>query len=139
MKKIAVILCGSGFKDGSEIRESVAVLWAISQEGAESSCFALHEPQSDVVNCLTGDVVPSEQRLQIVEAARIARGQVQSLTKKAIEILPTETIPQGIAALLAFDYEANLTTNLELMKKAISAVTTVEVTRAVRSARRQRR
>ena len=41
--KAAVILCGSGFKDGSEIRESVGVLWALSQEGVEASCFALDE------------------------------------------------------------------------------------------------
>jgi len=59
--------------------------------------------------------------------------QVKSLTKKTIEIIPTETIPQGIAALLAFDYEANLDTNTNLMKQAVSNVTTIEITRAVRT------
>ncbi len=40
MKRIAVVLCGSGFKDRSEIRESVGVLWALSQLPAEVYCFA---------------------------------------------------------------------------------------------------
>jgi len=59
--------------------------------------------------------------------------QVQSLTAKSIEVVPTETIPQGIAALLAFDYEADLETNAQLMNKARSAVKSIEITRAVRS------
>ncbi|MDD5288764.1 MAG: DAK2 domain-containing protein [Dehalococcoidales bacterium] len=59
--------------------------------------------------------------------------QVKPLTKKTVEIIPTETIPQGVAALLAFDYEANLDTNTTLMKQAIENVKTIEVTRAVRS------
>ncbi|RLE47041.1 MAG: DAK2 domain-containing protein [Candidatus Methanomethylicota archaeon] len=59
--------------------------------------------------------------------------QVQSLTSKSIKVIPTETIPQGIAALLAFDYEADFDTNAEIMKKAKSAVKSIEVTRAVRS------
>ena len=61
--------------------------------------------------------------------------QVQSLTVKSIEVVPTETIPQGIAALLAIDYEADLKTNSKLMKKAKSAVKSIEITRAVRSAK----
>jgi dihydroxyacetone kinase-like predicted kinase len=59
--------------------------------------------------------------------------QVQSLTQKTIEVVPTETIPQGVAALLAFDYEANLATNTQIMKKAVSTVSSIEITRAVRS------
>ena len=61
--------------------------------------------------------------------------QVQSLTAKSIEVMPTKTIPQGVAALLAFDYEADFKTNAEVMRKAQSAVKSIEITRAVRSAR----
>jgi len=63
----------------------------------------------------------------------LTAGQVQSLTTKSVEVVPTETIPQGVAALLAFDYEADFETNAQLMKKAKSAVRSIEVTRAVRS------
>ena len=64
----------------------------------------------------------------------MAAKQVQELTKKTIEVIPTETIPQGVAALLAFDYEADLQTNGQIMGKALSSVRTIEVTRAVRYA-----
>jgi len=59
--------------------------------------------------------------------------QVQSLTEKSIKVVPTETIPQGVAALLAFDYEADFETNAQIMNKAKSAVKSIEITRAVRS------
>ncbi|MFC1987160.1 DAK2 domain-containing protein [Chloroflexota bacterium] len=59
--------------------------------------------------------------------------QVHSLTKKRIEVVPTQTIPQGIAALLTFDYEADFETNARLMREAQSTVKTIEITRAVRS------
>ena len=59
--------------------------------------------------------------------------QVQSLTEKTIEVVPAETIPQGVAALLAFDYEANLKANVKIMKRAMSSVKSVEITRAVRA------
>jgi len=60
--------------------------------------------------------------------------QVQSLTDKMVEVVPTQTIPQGVAALLAFDYEADFETNVQLMKEAQSTVKTIEITRAIRSA-----
>ena len=63
----------------------------------------------------------------------MAAKQVQELTNKTIEVIPTETIPQGVAALLAFDYEADLQTNAQIMGKAFSSVRTIEVTRAVRA------
>jgi hypothetical protein len=65
----------------------------------------------------------------IVMAAR----QVHELTRKKIEVVPSETIPQGIAALLVFNYEADFETNVSAMKTALSAVRSGEVTTAVRS------
>ena len=59
--------------------------------------------------------------------------QVHSLTTKSIEVVPTKTIPQGVAALLAFDYEADFETNAQTMNKAQSAVKSIEITRAIRS------
>jgi DAK2 domain fusion protein YloV len=60
-------------------------------------------------------------------------GQVQSLTQKKVDVIHTRTIPQGVAALLAFDYEADFKTNTELMEKAISSVKSIEVTRSIRA------
>jgi len=60
--------------------------------------------------------------------------QVQSLTDKRIEVVPTKTIPQGVAALLAFDYEADFETNAKLMRESKTTIKTIEITRAIRSA-----
>jgi hypothetical protein len=60
--------------------------------------------------------------------------QVLKLTDKRVEVVPAHTIPQGVAALLTFDYEADFETNVRLMKEAIGRVRTVEITSAVRSA-----
>lgn len=85
----------------------------------------------------TVESVPSEKVVLLPNNKNIVltAGQVQSLTKKTVEVVPTESIPQGIAALLAFDYEANLKTNLQLMKKAASGVKSIEISRAIRSTR----
>jgi DAK2 domain fusion protein YloV len=83
------------------------------------------------------DVVPSEKVVILPNNKNIVltANQVQSLTSKTIEVVPTKTIPQGVAALLAFDYEADLETNTQNMNKAQSAVKSIEVTRAIRSTR----
>lgn len=59
--------------------------------------------------------------------------QVQAMTQKKVVVVPVETIPQGVTALLAFSYEADFDTNAEAMKQAISEVRTGEITTAVRS------
>jgi uncharacterized protein len=61
--------------------------------------------------------------------------QTQGLTKKKVVVVPTDTIPQGMAALVAFNYEGTLEENARTMEAAASQVQTGEVTRAVRDAR----
>jgi uncharacterized protein len=63
----------------------------------------------------------------------LTASQVQSLTKKSIKVVPTKTVPQGVAALLAFEYEADFDTNARVMEKARNSVKTIEITRAVRT------
>ncbi len=67
----------------------------------------------------------------IVMAAR----QTPQLTKKRVVVVPTETIPQGMAALIALNYQATLEENVKGMEEAASQVQTGEITRAVRDAR----
>ncbi len=83
------------------------------------------------------EAVPSEKVIILPNNKNIVltAGQVQSLTKKTVKVVPAKTIPQGVAALLAFDYEADLETNVQNMDEAISVVKSIEVTRAIRSTR----
>lgn len=50
----------------------------------------------------------------------------------AIHVVPTASIPQGIAAITAFDAEADVETNLAAMQQAAAHVVTGQVTYAVR-------
>lgn len=63
----------------------------------------------------------------------LAAQQTRELTKKQVAIVPTHTMPQGVAALLAFNYGASLEDNYQAMERAIAHVQTGEVTTAVRT------
>ena len=54
--------------------------------------------------------------------------------KRKVAVVPTQDVAQGIAALLAFNYEAGSEANVEAMERARTLVKTGGVTRAVRSA-----
>lgn len=78
MKKIAVILSGSGVFDGAEIHESVLAFLAIEQAGASWHCFAPNIAQHHVINHISGEEMP-ETRNVLIEAARIARGNIDDI------------------------------------------------------------
>ncbi|MHB1524844.1 MAG: DAK2 domain-containing protein [Candidatus Dormibacteria bacterium] len=58
------------------------------------------------------------------QAARVSRHEVK--------VVPSRNLPQGIAALLAFDPDARLEVNRQRMQRAMAEVHAIEVTKAVR-------
>jgi len=100
-------------------------------------------PGGQTMNPSTNDLlqaveaVPSEKVIILPNNKNIVltAEQVSGLTEKKIHVVPTRTIPQGVAALLAFDYEADLETNTVSMYQAQAEVKSIEVTRAVRATR----
>jgi DAK2 domain fusion protein YloV len=63
----------------------------------------------------------------------MAAQQAAALSGKEVVVVPTRTIPQGIAALLALNYQADLETNVEFMRAATDDVQSGEITTATRS------
>ncbi len=63
----------------------------------------------------------------------LTASQIKDLTKKSVEVIPTRTIPQGVTALMIFNYESTLEENIQSMSEAVKSVKTVEVTTAARS------
>ncbi len=59
--------------------------------------------------------------------------QVASLTHKEVYVVPSKTLPQGIAALISFNFEADFADNCKTMTQAINNIQTAEITTAVRS------
>ena len=80
------------------------------------------------------DSIPSDSVIILPNNKNIilTASQVQTLTSKKIAVIPTKTVPQGVAALLAFNYEGSLEDNMHSMEEAMKSVRTVEVTKAVR-------
>jgi len=78
MKKIAVVLSGCGHLDGAEITESVSLMIALSQLGAEVSYFA---PNMTIEskNHSTGKITIGDKRNILTESARITRGKSSPL------------------------------------------------------------
>ncbi len=95
--RIGVLLSGCGVYDGSEIHESVLILLALDKLGAEAVCMAPDVAQHEVVNHLTGEVMP-EQRNVLVESARIARGNIHSLDQIEAKDLDGLVLPGGFGA-----------------------------------------
>nr|WP_281176617.1 DAK2 domain-containing protein [Shouchella shacheensis] len=62
----------------------------------------------------------------------LAAEQAASVADNKVSVVPTKTVPQGLAALLAFNPTKNLAENAEHMKEAMGEVRTGEVTYAVR-------
>ncbi|MDW7645020.1 MAG: isoprenoid biosynthesis glyoxalase ElbB [Desulfuromonadales bacterium] len=98
MAKIGVILSGCGVYDGSEIHETVLTLLAIDRAGAEAVFMAPDIPQMHVINHLTGEPVPGEQRNVLQEAARIARGKIRNLKDVKAADIDALVLPGGFGA-----------------------------------------
>lgn len=96
-KTFAVILCGCGHQDGSEIHEATLTLWAVHKNGAEYQCFAPNIRQHHVLNHLNGEEMP-EQRNVLVEAARIARGKIKDVAQFDAAAFDGLVIPGGVGA-----------------------------------------
>lgn len=97
MKKVGVVLSGCGVYDGAEIHESVLTLLALAKRGAEAVCFAPDKNQVDVINHLSGEPM-SETRNVLIEAARIARGNILPLAQANADELDALIVPGGFGA-----------------------------------------
>jgi dihydroxyacetone kinase-like predicted kinase len=73
------------------------------------------------------DVLVLANHKDVVMAAR----QASALTRCTLHVIETTSLPQGIAAGLAFEPSLSLAANLERMREAAAGPMTIEVTDAV--------
>jgi hypothetical protein len=118
------VVSGDGF---AEVFRSLGVTAIVP--GGQTMNPSTREILRAVESTLSDKVIILPNNSNIVLTAN----QVQSLTNKEVEVVPTETMPQGIASLLSFNYDADLEGNTSAMEEARKRVRTMEVTRAVRS------
>ena len=98
MTRIAVVLSGSGVYDGSEIHEATLTLLHLDEAGASVQCFAPDKDQMHVIDHLQGEPVCGETRNVLVEAARIARGDIKPLDQLKAADYDAVIFPGGYGA-----------------------------------------
>ncbi len=98
-------------------------------EGGQTMNPSIEELASAVrqVNARSVIILPNNSNV-ILTAER-----TRDFVDKAISVVPTRTIPQGVAALVAFNAAADIAGNERAMNDALGQVSTGEVTYAVRN------
>jgi fatty acid kinase len=59
--------------------------------------------------------------------------QLDALTTKTVRVVPTRSMPEGLAALMAYDPEADAPTNTTAMRLASAEIASGEITKAIRA------
>ncbi len=95
--KIGILLSGCGVYDGAEIQEAVLSMLAVQEIGTEYICISVDAPQHHVINHTTGEEMP-ETRNMLVEAARIARGEIHNINTIAPADIDALIIPGGFGS-----------------------------------------
>jgi len=134
MKKVGLLLSGSGFNDGSDIHESVISMLALDRAGVETVIMAPNIDQMHVINHYTGQEM-DEFRNVLVESSRIARGNIKDMAEVTGNDIEALIIPGGFGvtknlsdyAMAGAECSVNpdvyrLVLELYLLKKPIGAI-----------------
>ena len=98
-KKVAVVLSGCGVYDGSECTETVSILLALSQRGADVKMFAPDAPTAHVINHSAGAPAEGEERNMLVESNRLARGEAKALSALDVKDFDALVFPGGFGVM----------------------------------------
>ena len=122
---VLAVAAGDGLKSVFESLEAASVL-----EGGDTMNPSVRELVEAVEQLPAESVVVLPNNKNIVPAAR----QAAELASKDVGVVPTRSIPHGVAAMLAFDPQSGADINVERMTEATESVRYGEVTTAVRTA-----
>jgi DAK2 domain fusion protein YloV len=100
-------------------------------EGGQTMNPSTQDMLTPIESLPYSEVILLPNNKNVVPAAK----QVIGLTKKKIHVVETHSVPQGIAALVAFRPERTGAENVHAMKAEAERVQTIEVTHAVRDTR----
>ncbi len=130
---------------GSKVPEAnIAVVSVVAGDGLESIFRSLGATAivtgGQTMNPSTEDIlraietVPSQRVIVLPNNKNVilTAQQTVPLTSKKVCVVPTRSVAQGIAALVAFNVEMDLDSNLTQMGEAQQQVRSIEITRAIR-------
>jgi DAK2 domain fusion protein YloV len=121
---IVAVASGRGFQ---RILESLGVDSVV--EGGQSMNPSTEDLLAAVESVPAADLLLLPNNGNVIMTAQ----QVPPLTPKRVRVIPSRSLPEGVAALLAFDFTQDLEANAVAMARALRQVRTVEITTAVRA------
>jgi hypothetical protein len=119
-----VVVAGEGMERVFESMGATAIV-----KGGPTMNPSTRQLLEAIERCPADRVVLLPNDKNIVMAAE----QALPMTRKDVGLVKTTSVPQGVAALLAFSPDEDLEANVEAMEEARAGVRTVEVTRAIRT------
>lgn len=126
---LAAVVAGSGLVD---------IFRGLGVDAIVEGGQTMNPSTQDMLNAIESvpyeDVVLLPNNGNVILAAK----QVPSLTKKKVHVIETRSVPQGVAAVVAFRPDRSAAENLAAMKDEAERVQTIEVTHAVRDTRSNR-
>ena len=102
---------------------------AATVEGGQTKNPSTQDILNSFENLPTDKIIILPNNKNIVMAAN----QAKDVTVKQVVVVPSKTVPQGLAAMLSLNPDEELDSVAERMTKALSAVKTGEITVAVRN------
>ena len=110
----------------------VSVFQDLGVDGVISGGQTMNPSTQDILTVVNR--VPAETVFVFPNNTKIimAAQQVDPLTEKKVIVIPSQTIPQGITALLSYDPEGTEENNVAAMTEALGQVDTIQVTYAAR-------
>jgi fatty acid kinase len=121
---VVVVSPGAGL---SRIFASLGVAAVV--EGGQTMNPSTQDILSSFEHLPTDKVIILPNNKNIIMAAN----QAKSVTVKQVEVVPSRTIPQGLAAMLSLQPDGELSSVVEKMTRAMDHVRTGEITTATRS------
>jgi len=123
---LVAVVAGSGL---------VEIFRGLGVDGIVEGGQTMNPSTQDMLNAIESvpytDVILLPNNRNVILAAK----QVPGLTKKHLEVIETDSVPEGVAAVVAFRPERDLVANVAAMRSEAERVQTIEVTHAVRDTR----
>ena len=123
---VVAVVAGKGLVD---IFRGLGVDFIV--EGGQTMNPSTQDMLTAIESLPYSEVILLPNNRNVVPAAK----QVVGLTKKKVHVVETHSVPQGIAALVAFRPERPGAENVQAMRAEADRVQTIEVTHAVRDTR----
>ncbi len=120
---ILAVAVGEGLGD---IFKKIGVSYVL--QGGQSMNPSIQDLLQGVEEISADQVIILPNNKNVISTAE----QIKDLTDKEISVIPTRTIPQGVAAMMMFNPEGEIKEVSEAMKEEVEFVKTGEITYAVR-------